>query len=143
MDAAERKRIIGESWETLEGLERRAAEAAREPPRDPEAEDALARWTRRRPPPAPPRRPPEPSADELAQLRTEQWDSWVRSYLNDERALMTEAIGEALATIRQQLRRELAAEVEKLRAELNVVRSISEGDVVDLPPLLRRRHDPT
>jgi hypothetical protein len=80
---------------------------------------------------------------ELRQQRAWEWDAWARSYIEEERALMTEAIGQALSEIRQQVRNELAAEVAKLRAELNVVRSITEGDVVDLPPLLRKRHDAT
>jgi hypothetical protein len=79
--------------------------------------------------------------DELLRQREREWDEWVRSYLEEERALLSEAIGQALAEIRAQLRDELAVEVKTLRAELNVVRARTSGEVVDLPPIIRRRAD--
>jgi hypothetical protein len=148
MDELERRQIIAQSFEALESVERYFAEAASAPPRDPEAEDALERWARQRPPPAPPRSRPEPTEADLMEVRSRQWETWARAIIQEElqaeRELMITAAGQAMGEIRAALRDRIAAlesRVESLAAELAKQRAIGEGAVVDLPPVIRRRSD--
>jgi hypothetical protein len=146
MDEFERRAILEEAWANVADLEQRRAALADAPQQDPLSEDALQRWRDQRPPPAPPRPRSEPSEAELMRQRSEQWEQWaqaiVKEHLDAERALMTEAIGEALATIRHQLREEIAKQIGELRGDFTLARAHDDGKVLDLPsPLLRRRND--
>ncbi len=65
-----------------------------------------------------------------------QWDDWVRAHianaLAEHRELLTEAMGEALSTIRKQLRDEFAAEIAALRLHLTVQTSIARGEIAQI-----------
>jgi hypothetical protein len=66
------------------------------------------------------------AAERMARLEmTEEW---------------TEAIGEALGTIREQLRDETREAVGQLRAEFNVQRASEKAEVIDLPRMQWKRH---
>jgi hypothetical protein len=111
---------------------------------DAQCEDVLARWTRQRPPPPAPCPRSEPTSVELAQLRAREWDDWIRGYLNAERENLIAGLGAAFGEARAELRDRIAAlesRVDSLTADLAKQRAITEGAVVDLPPVIRKRSD--
>ena len=77
------------------------------------------------------------------------WDDWNRwcdariaAAMAERDRIHIEATGQALATIRRQLRDEFAEQLGQLRAELTVQRAHESGQVLDLPRLpWRRRSD--
>lgn len=150
MTDEERAEVINRAYETLdrlEGLENRAAEAAERTNRDALSECPLEKWERLRPPP-PPRLSSQSSTVELAQQRAQEWDDWARAIvkqeLETERAVLIEGAGQALGEIRQQLRDEIAKQIDQVRADFTLARAHDDGKVLDLPaPPLRKRYDPS
>jgi hypothetical protein len=143
MDDERKQEILEQAFATLDRLADFKVEQRDLDPED----DALLRWDclrrQSQPAPAPPKR--EPAVMDRDWSAWNEWvDERIAHAIEHERTLLTEAHGEVIAHERQATRKLIEAlrlELDALRHDFAKQRAITEGDVVDLPPLLRRRHD--
>jgi hypothetical protein len=106
-------------------------------------------WRRPEPPPAPAPQPPQPSVAEVEALRAADWTKFVDGRIEaalaqyHEAASMRPITREVIRGLVAELRKEIAAEVGSLRADVEIAKAHAEhresGDVIDLPPVLPRR----